>query len=208
MLGINTIDEYARRPFRYQNIDGIGQLGVGLLWIGMGAMQALQATASDGSIWHRRGIHLTAVVAFGLIVLYGMWALRRRITFPRTGFVKYRGLGKPSLGGLLAAAIAAPVSIFYYFLLRHSSVSLTLALGCAGFALLYAFATRMDAAWEWIVLVMMVTGPVAISTLPIDRELNQGLSIGFLGLTLFVSGAITLYLYLHRTRPPEEGAAQ
>jgi hypothetical protein len=66
----------------------------------------------------------------------------------------------------------------------------------------------MDAAWNWVVLVVMVVGPVAIYRLPIDRQWNRAPSIGFLGLTFFVSGAITLYLYLNRNRLPEDGAVE
>jgi hypothetical protein len=72
--------------------------------------------------------------------------------------------------------------------------------------LFYAFATRLDEAWRWVVLVVMVTGPVAISMLPLEREWLETLSAGFLGLTLLVSGLIALSLYLRRTRPPEREA--
>jgi hypothetical protein len=60
--------------------------------------------------------------------------------------------------------------------------------------------------WRWVVLVIMVGGPVAISKLPLDREWLETLSLAFLGLTLLVSGVIAFYLYLRRTRHPEREA--
>jgi hypothetical protein len=206
----DQLDDYVRRPMHYENIDGIGQLGIGILWMGIAALEALETTVPEGSIWHRRGPVVICLLAFGAIVLFGMWTLKSRITFPRTGYVKYRGLSKPWVGAAIAAVIAVPMTMFTSFLSRHSSssASLPVAVGSAGFALVYAFATRMEAAWNWVVLVVMVAGPVAISKLPIDRQWGQGPSLGFLGLTFLVSGAITLYLYLHRTRPPDEGAPE
>jgi hypothetical protein len=167
----------------------------------------LHATAPENSVWHWRGTFLLGVVAAWLVVRYGSGILKKRITYPRTGFVKYRGLaGKPWLASLLACAIAIPVTIFSYLLFRHSSASVIVAVAAAGFGFLYVLGSRLDAAWRWVVLVVMVVGPVAISTLALDREWQHALSIGFLGLTYFLSGVIAFCLYLRRTRPPEQEA--
>jgi prepilin signal peptidase PulO-like enzyme (type II secretory pathway) len=118
--------------------------------------------------------------------------------------VKYQDLApKPWIAGAIAGALGFALSIFA---LARSSFSLTVAVASAMFGLLYALGTRLDAGWRWIVLLMIVVGLVAISALPLDREWLGALSIGFLGLILFVDGGITLYLYLHRTRPQEQEA--
>jgi hypothetical protein len=140
-----------------------------------------------------------------LVVLYGQKILKKRITFPRTGFVKYRPVGaKPWIVGAITGALGVAAAIF---VLRRFSFSLNVAVASAMWGLFYAFATKLEGgAWRWVVLVVMVGGPVAISTLPLDREWLETLSFGFLGLTLFVSGGITLYLYLRHTRPSEQEA--
>jgi positive regulator of sigma E activity len=204
---LDKLDDYMQRPMRYQNIDGIGEMGIGFLWLGIGVLQMLHATALENSVWHWKGTFLLGVVTVWLVVRYGRGILKKRITYPRTGFVKYRGLaGKPWLASLLACAIATPSTILSYLLFRHSSASVIVAVIAAGFGFLYVLGSRLDAAWRWVVLVVMVVGPVAISTLALDREWQHALSIGFLGLTYFVSGVIAFCLYLRRTRPAEQEA--
>jgi len=130
----DQLDDYVRRPMHYENIDGIGQLGMGILWMGIAALAALQTTVPEGSIWHRRGPVVICLLAFGAIVLFAMWALKRRVTVPRTGYVKYRGLCKPWVGAAIAAPIGPAIVILHNVLLRHSSASLKVtlvALTCA-----------------------------------------------------------------------------
>jgi len=204
---VNAIDEYARRPLRYRHGDGIWEMGFGFLVLGISAFQMIHATSPEPSVWHLKGTFAIGIIAIWLLAVYGQRVLRERITYPRTGFVKYRGLtGRPWLAGTLAAAAAGPATILYARLLRRSSASMIVAVAVASCAFLYAFGSRMGAAWRWIALVVMVGGPVAISTLQADHAWEQALSIGFLGLTYFVSGLIAFSLYLRRTRPPEQEA--
>jgi hypothetical protein len=121
--------------------------------------------------------------------------------------VRYRGLaGKPWLAGLIAASTAIPGILLFYLLLRHTRYSLTAALLSVILGLMYAFGTRLDEAWRWVVLAVIVLGPVAISMLPLDRASVEGLPTAFIGLTYFVSGVIAFSLYLRRTRPAEQEA--
>jgi hypothetical protein len=189
---------------RYRNIDGIWEMGTGFVVMGMVLLQSLRASAPGNSVWHWRTTYLLSSVALLLVVFYGVGALKKRITYPRTGFVKYRDLApKPWIVGAIGLVVGIAA---YTLVLRRFPFSLTLAVASALFGLLYALGTRLDAAWRWLVLLVIVVGPVAISTLPLDREWLETLSIGFLGLTLFVDGGITLYLYVRRTRPPEQEA--
>ena len=203
----DKLDDYARRPIRYQYIDGIWEIGIGFLWVMWALLEKSLNGAPSNSIWRsRRTLALCfALVAF--VVSGGTRALKKRITYPRTGFVKYQGLaGKPWLLGMIAAACAIPAAIFFYFVLRHSRYSVTAAVESAMLGLLYALVTRLEEAWRWVVLAAIVFGPVAISMLPLDRASIQGLPMAFIGLTLFVSGVIALTLYLRRTRPAEREA--
>jgi len=142
----------------------------------------------------------------GFVVLYGVRALKKRITYPRTGFVKYRPTGaKPWIVLVIASVLVSAADVYVSRRLTPPETVMT-ALASTLWGLFYAFATRLDRAYRWVVLVVMVAGPVAISRLPLDREWLETLPMGFLGLALFVSGGITLYLYLRRTRPAEQEA--
>jgi hypothetical protein len=187
---------------RYRNIDGIWEMGIGFLCVMIVLLEKSLRSAPKNPVWDWRGTLAVCIALLGFVVLGGKKVLRERITYPRTGFVKYRGLaGKPWLLGLIAGATAIPATIFFYFLLRHSSYSVTGAVASAMWALLYAFATRLAEAWRWVVLAVIVLGPLAISMLPLDRASLQGLPMAFMGLTLLVSGVIAFCLYLRRTQP-------
>jgi hypothetical protein len=192
---------------RYKNIDGIWEIGIGFMGLTMPLLENSLKSAPRNSVWHWHGTLGLSVALLGFVVLCGVRVLKKRITYPRTGFVKYRGLaGKPWVVSAIAGAIAIPVTIYSVFLWRHLPFSVMVAVESSMWGLLYAFATKLDRAYRWIALVVMVAGPVAISTLPLDHEWLGGLHVGFLGLTLFVSGVITLYLYLRRTQPAEQEA--
>jgi hypothetical protein len=192
---------------RYQNTDGTWEMGIGFLFLTMTFLEKSLRSAPPNTVWHWRGTFLLSLALLGFVVLCGVRALKERITYRRTGFVKYRGLaGKPWLIGLISAAIGVPVALLSNLLMRHSKLPVPVAVGSAMWGLLYALGTKLEEAWRWVVLVVMVTGPPAISKLPLDREWLETLSAGFLGLTLLVSGLIALSLYLRRTRPPEREA--
>jgi hypothetical protein len=200
----DQVDDYAHRPMRYRNIDGIWEMGAGFYWLVWVLLEKFRASAPGNSVWHRQSTHVLCLAVLVSVVFYGVGVLKKRITYPRTGFVKYRDLApKPWIVGAIGLVVGVAA---YALVLRRFSFSLTVAVASAMFGLLYAFATKLDGAYRWVVLVVMVAGPMAISTLPLDRLWLETLSIGFLGLTLFVSGGITLYLYLRRTRPSQQEA--
>ena len=55
-------------------------------------------------------------------------------------------------------------------------------------------------------LVVLIVAPPAVATLPLGRLWLGNLPIVLLGLIFFVSGAITLTLYLRRNPVPEQAA--
>lgn len=206
----NQPDEYVWRPMRYQNIDGIWEIGIGFMWLAFPLLEGSLRNTPRNSLWHWhwRGAFLS-IALVGFVVMFGVRALKNRITYPRTGFVKYRGLaGKAWLTGLIACAISVSVAILVAHLWHHLRFSAWVALYSAGWGLLYALLTRMEGGWRWVLLAAMVVGPVAISTLPLDGYWLEDLPVAWIGLTYFVSGVIALCLYLRRTQPAEEGAAE
>jgi len=201
----DELDDYARRPMRYKYIDGIWEMGIGFLCVMLVLLEKSLKGAPENTLWHWRGTFLLSIVLLGFVVLCGTRVLKKRITYPRTGYVRYRGLaGKPWLAGLIAASTAIPGTLLFYLLLRHTRYSVTAASLSVILGLMYALGTKLDEAWRWVFLAVIVLGPVLISMLPLDRASVQGLPTAFIGLTYFVSGVTALCLYLRRTRPPEQ----
>ncbi|HXH50823.1 MAG TPA: hypothetical protein VNM47_15880 [Terriglobia bacterium] len=203
------IDDYVKRPMRYQNIDGLEELGIGLLWIILPLLEFFNKTAASGSIWHGRTTLFVCVAAVTVALLYGHKALKKRFTFPRTGYVKYRQTRTRVLASLLVAgAVAIVVAIATVFVLRllepRSSQTVGPVLASVAWGLFYIFITRMDAAWRWAVLVLLVAAPPALAVLPLGRLWLGNSPIVLIGVIYFVSGAITLALYLRQNPVPKQ----
>ena len=85
------LDELARRPARYWNIDGLPELVLGLLWmVWGGAWLVGQAVPHD---WRWTAYWLIVPPALALSGVTAAWATRRlkeRLTFPRAGYVAWR----------------------------------------------------------------------------------------------------------------------
>ncbi len=182
----NIIEEYPKRPVRYQYIDGIYEICCGLLLLGMVLLSHLWLAM------------LTVIIVCGQIVI------KKKVIYPRTGYVRLRGVGiKPWIWGIISAAIAL-VAVFAF---RRFSYSLTVLLASAGWAFIYAYMgrlARMDNIWRWLAVLAMILGPTGISLLPLDRQKIDALGIGFIALIFLTSGSIVFLLYLRRTRSPEQ----
>jgi hypothetical protein len=207
----NSIDDYVKRPIRYQNIDGLDELFLGFLWIALQLLDFFHLTAASGSVWRSNATFFLCVGVLAAVCLYGHKSLKSNITFPRTGYVKYRRSATGVwLRGSIAAAVAVGVALATVFVLQRlgpdSSEIGKMALTSGGWALFYIYITRMDAAWRWVVLLAMLVVPPLAAAFPIGRLLSGNLPFVLQGLIFFVSGLIGLTFYLHRNPLPEHGA--
>lgn len=205
----HQIDDYVKRPVQYQNIDGLGELATGFMWMGFWLLGFLLKTAHSGSFWHVYAVILVCLAALCFGLLYARKALKRRITYPRTGYVKYGQAGKRVrlIAGVLAGlALGDAIDFVLRRFASHYFEAALIAYTSAGLGLLYVLFTRMNAAWRWFVLVAMVVGPSAVAMLPIGQLWAGTFPFVLQGLIFVVSGAITLTLYLRQNPVPELGA--
>jgi hypothetical protein len=83
------LNEVARRPYRYWNIDGLPECTMGGVWILWGAAMIIGNSLPKGSLstgyWMAVPLLL---VASGLAMNRVTHWLKARITFPRTGYVR------------------------------------------------------------------------------------------------------------------------
>ncbi|HUZ47187.1 MAG TPA: hypothetical protein VMW54_11185 [Terriglobia bacterium] len=206
----NQVDDYVKRPLQYGNIDGLEELAVGLIWAGFALFWWFQEIAPSSSVWRGEMRLVLCMGTFGLAVHYGKKALKKHITYPRTGYVKYRqtpkGVWRIVAGALTAVVVALAVA----FVSRHSAfpsfTMVVIALTSAGWGLAYAMLTRLDAVWRWVVLVVLVAAPPAVTMLPLDPLWRDHLPFVLQGLIFMVSGTIGLALYLRRNPLPQEDA--
>ena len=105
----DQIGSMLERPKIYNNIDGVGELGGGVMCLGFAFILWLMMHWPADSIWHQ--ISLFAFIRLMLLIRYSTKAVKTRITYPRTGFVEYqrrwhtRAIAA-ALGALVAAGLA------------------------------------------------------------------------------------------------------
>lgn len=206
----NQIDDYVKRPFLYQHIDGLGELLIGFLWIVLPLLEFFNKTAASGSIWHRGITFYVCSAAITVAFLYGHTILKKHITFPRTGYVKYREArkrGRLIAGMVVVFALVLSIDYVVERFASHSYETTTIAWTSAGWGLLYVILTRMNAAWRWVVLLaLLVVPPAATMLFPVGRFWSGTFPFVLQGLIFAISGTIALTLYLRRNPVPEQVA--
>src|SRR5664279_4293016 len=140
------------RPKFYNNIDGVGELGIGIMMLGFALMQWMQVHTPRESVWNRMYTLFIFGGVMGAIIHYGSKAIKAHITYPRTGFVEYRRrdtLWYPLLIGIVSSAL---LSIPFYFAIRHK-LDLTSAVPLLGLVLAgsYGYGIARAVRWKWLV---------------------------------------------------------
>ena len=226
------VERMMQRPLLYNNIDGVGEFGMGFMLLGFALLSWLQANSPRNAIWHRMDV---CVVWVGLMLLgihYGSKALKTHITYPRTGFVEYR---KQKIKGWLACMLGCITSVatwdLIHFFRMHraldrSHLGLTTPSALIGFVFVaaYAYGIARSVRWKWAVAATMAICSVVLAMLPAgvirvmvsstsvvatDPEWVGGaylLSMMLYGAILIASGGISFVLYLRHTQPAVETA--
>ena len=209
---MEQIESLLNRPKAYYNIDGVGELAMGFMCLGYGLLMWLQANAPKDSVWHGMPAFIIYFGLMCLILHYGPKAIKKHITYPRTGFVQYRARDtrwRPMiLGAVVAAAMTAGLAVA---LRRHWNLTTPASLIGLLFAASYAYRIARTVRWKWAVVWVVALGSVAIAVLPADLvgaladHSWQGafmLIMMLYGAVLLVSGGISFWLYLRHTEAP------
>ncbi|MEJ2597174.1 MAG: hypothetical protein P8Z00_02515 [Anaerolineales bacterium] len=203
----DSYKEIEQRTRRYWYVDGLAELFIGLLLLVVGLLVLAPDLLPPGS-WQR----LIAVASLVVIIVGGaqlggrlVRAVKTHLTYPRTGYVNYR---KPSRQRRLRNfLIMIPIAALW--------TALILILGNALIAWVPLIDGLVLGAILWIAgrgllrfyllagLSMIVGGILAY--LQIGGILGQMVFNSIMGLSLAVSGAITLIHYLRQTSVPEDG---
>lgn len=220
---MGQIGSLVDRPKAYCNIDGVGELGIGFMCLSFASIQWLQVRSPQDSVWNQMYTLFIWITVMCLIIHYGTKAIKKHITFPRTGFVEYRKRDTLWLPLIIGCGTSVPVSVGVYFAIR-GKWSLTTPVSLIGllFAASYAYGIARTVRWKWIAVGAMVIGSFAIATLPanvvgavanhswITRQLPAKmvgaalLSITLYGGITLISGGISFWLYLRHTKAPAQ----
>jgi hypothetical protein len=209
----NTLQDFLGRPNRYDNIDGTGEMFMGLMMLGFTLAGCVEASLAENS---SRWIHAVAIYGVMIPVFgFGFWirrVIKSHFTWPRTGYAAYpRAGGKSWWIGIVAAIIISAVfgvgfGYLKLFAGRHDAINLPRIVMVVALAAVYAiWVLRMgrEHPWKWLVVIFMALGLFAIALLvPGNVHALTRPVVLFLGLVWLASGGATLYSYIRHTHPP------
>lgn len=210
----DALHNYMGRPLRYNNIDGTGEMSVGVMLMGFALlgylMSYLRGVLPEG--WTGKVDPVGLLILFGGLgamlglILWGANAIKQHITWPRTGYVAYRRGGKLSwIAFASGAAIGVGFTCLELFARRHDAMSppRTAYLAIMPAAYAYSICRYREHPWKWLVVLFMALGLLVITlTVPGDAAALVRPVMLFVGLTCLGSGGVTLYLYIQHTQPP------
>jgi len=229
---MNQIESLMKRPVLYNNIDGVGELGMGFMLLGFALLSWLQANSPRNAIWHRMDVCAVWVGLMLLGIHYGSKAIKTHITYPRTGFVEYRkqkargwlAFVQGGVTALVAAGLAFAARSHWDIDGSHWGITTPVALMGLVFVLFYMLHIARAVPWKWAVASAMVICSVVIAMLPAGvvgevggstsavatlSERSFGawlLFITMYGAIFLISGGISFVLYLRHTQPAAETA--
>jgi hypothetical protein len=211
----SNLRNYLDRPRIYDNIDGTGEMFMGLMLLGFDLAGFWEAQLAENS---PRWMH--GLVLFGVLIptialaFWGRKIIKRRLTWPRTGYAVPPGLrDKPWRVMVVVSAIAAIGAASACLLVlgrRHESPTVSRLVLLVSWVMVYAFwVWRMGKglSWKWMVVVAMAFGLFVIALITPGNvdQLFQPAAL-LVGLIWLASGAATLVLYLHGTQQPDSRA--
>lgn len=215
---MDDVSKLLSRPQLYYNIDGVGELGIGLMVLSYSLLGWMMLHSPETAVWHKMYALFIFVGVISFIIHYGSKAIKSRITYRRTGYVEY--LKRKHWTTLaLASCVAALTSAGLFIAARHYFVlSAPAFLFFLLLAVLYIRMIRIYR-WKWAVFASMVVSTVLIAILPADllenlaghSSLGSALTARTLGASwltwtafgvlFLVSGAVSFWLYLRHTQP-------
>jgi len=166
----------------------------------------LQIHTPKESVWHQVYMLFIYVGVMCSIIHYGSKAIKKHITYPRTGFVQYPK--RNSLWAMAAGAFVASATVAFIVTLRPDGSAIVEwlfgPLMAGGYA--YGVARVWLVRWKWIVVSAMVFASLVIAKLPATALGPLWLTMAVYGALFMVSGAATLILYLRHTKAPVQDA--
>ena len=214
------------RPLAYYNIDGVGELGMGFMFLCFGLLTWLQDHTPKDAVWHQMYGYVIYFGAMLAIIHYGGKAIKEHITYPRTGFVEYRKRDRWRPG--IMAAVVPPLFLIALIVAHRHHWHIITGISIYGLILAAGLARGVviwGVRWKWVVVLLGAAGSLALPALPADvvgaladhtpvpgmipaKLVGAWVFLLLLwGTLLSVSGSISLWLYLRRTEAPAREAA-
>lgn len=211
--------EIAARPKRYENVDGTTEMSFGLMILALTLMSYLTSIAEKHAILPS-GLEGYLLLMAGTLLPFIFIgtvltrAIKKRITYPRTGYVAYRRITgenrwRTALFAIGLAAASAALASLTPLIQRNHDSSVVRAAMIFGFLAPYAFFVlnmSREHPWKKYVILAMATGLLTIAFLvPGSTEQLSRPVMVFSAAAWLASGAATLGVYIRHTHAPAVG---
>jgi len=207
----DNLSEVEKRVQRYWYVDGFGELvGGGGMCLILALYFAAQQYFGDDSLIG--GLLQASLV---VVLLGGFYFVRRlinaaklRVTYPRTGYVKYQSSGQNKwVAGALSAIVAMALAASFVFIVRQfNRIDAMVAITGAVMGIIL-FVKQVWTAkvkrFYLLSLAALIFGAI-LSLSGFARGYNLGLFYGLMSLLFSISGGLTLKKYLSENPLPTE----
>jgi hypothetical protein len=143
-------------------------------------------------------------VAGGFFMKRAVERVKRRITYPRTGYVSYKE-GEKDRGRLVVIVLALLLAVLVLFLPDDLSQTSTVV-GALVFVVLTVLGYRLSLSRFYATGVIALLVGVFASLIFEDEAGGVAVTLILAGVALIISGALALRIYLNRNPKVEEGA--
>jgi hypothetical protein len=200
------IQEYLCRPARYANVDGVTEMTAGLTWFGFAMVAWVPSLVSKRSVWPVVVSWVLLYVWFA-VLHFGSKAFKKRVTYPRTGFVSYPPAQRRRTRTVaFFVAMAVSAALGFLAVRKHLQLLQPALLIGPCMTLSYYWLARPILPWKWAILALMAAGAVGLVFLPGGSRTQASVGLVFYGAMYVVAGLITLALYLRHSQPAEQVA--
>lgn len=198
------IEKIEKRTVQSFYDDGLPEIALGLIFLLLGGYFFAQAVAPEGSALGSAlsVLFFLIIVSAGFLVSRILRFLKRRITYPRTGYVAFKKKEPSSkrraatmiVGGIIGAAIAALYGISPSFKTLFPAVNgLLLAVA------VLLFAGKVGLVRFYILSAASAVIGFAVTASGIGDIKGISLYYGLFGAALILSGLVALVAYLRKS---------
>jgi hypothetical protein len=201
----NDVERAVKRAQRYWYDDGLAEMAVGLIFAALALLFLAEAN----------GILQSGVSSIGLVVVVfaGWWlagrvvrAAKARITYPRTGYVRYRRPEGRRGSRWVTAAIAGGMGALIAVLFTQAPASLAWIPALNGVLIgvfILAMANNLGLVRFYILAIVSAAVGVSMSLMGLGDILGVGILFAAMGAALILLGVLALLTYLRHTEPVE-----
>ena len=201
-----AITALMQRTRRYWYEDGLWELATGVFFLALALFLAWQAvTPQDSRLWLVFGLGGPVVfIGIPLVAYRLVGRMKARLTYPRTGYVRYRAEQGKRTRLLQALGMGALMGLVVSFsLLRGWEIRLPLFFGAVSLIVLALTGRSLGLHRFYLLAVWSAVVGIGAALLPVSNLMGGALFWLALSLGFLISGLCTLRRYL--SSAPELG---